>query len=337
MRWAWLSVVLVLMCARITLADSLENAIAAYDRGDYATALPIFRSYATDGDASAQFYLGRMYAAGFGVPQDDGEAVRRLRKAADQGLAEAQFWLARMYATGHLGVTQSYGEAVRWFRRAADQGFAEAQYHLGFLYTFGRGVTQSYAEAVRWFRKAADQGLAEAQYSLGVMFANGQGVPQDDGEAVRWFRRAADQGFAEAQYSLGVRYEIGKGVTQDDVAAYMWFDLAAAQGHEYARKNLGAVANWMTSPQIAKAQRLARSLRKALQTSKITSQSQPRAKRSQAHQIQELLTSIGYDPGAVNGIMGGKTRAAIQQFQQDKGLPAHGEPDDATLKAMNLK
>ena len=78
-----------------------------------------------------------MYAAGFGVPQDDGEAVRRLRKAADQGLAEAQFWLARMYATGHLGVTQSYGEAVRWFRRAADQGFAEAQYRLTLCGTNG--------------------------------------------------------------------------------------------------------------------------------------------------------------------------------------------------------
>ncbi len=48
-----------------------EDAKAAYDRGDYATALRLLRPLAELGNAAAQHYLGKMYADGMGVPQDD--------------------------------------------------------------------------------------------------------------------------------------------------------------------------------------------------------------------------------------------------------------------------
>jgi uncharacterized protein len=40
----------------------VEDGQAAYQIGDYATALEIFRSLAEQGNASAQFNLGVMYA-----------------------------------------------------------------------------------------------------------------------------------------------------------------------------------------------------------------------------------------------------------------------------------
>ena len=43
------------------------------------------RVQAEAGDASAQYILGLMYANGFGVPEDDDEAVRWYRMAAEQG------------------------------------------------------------------------------------------------------------------------------------------------------------------------------------------------------------------------------------------------------------
>ncbi len=55
---------------------------AAYNRGDYATALREFRALAVQGDAAAQTYLGVMYQIGQGVPQNHAEAVRWYRKAA---------------------------------------------------------------------------------------------------------------------------------------------------------------------------------------------------------------------------------------------------------------
>jgi len=51
-------------------AGPVEDAAAAYKRGDYATAMRLFRPLADEGDASAQVVLGFMYKRGQGVPQD---------------------------------------------------------------------------------------------------------------------------------------------------------------------------------------------------------------------------------------------------------------------------
>ena len=153
------------------------------------------------GDADAQFNLGRMYDTGRGVLQDDAEAVRWYRLAAEQGDVDAQFNLGAMYGTGR-GVLQDDAEAARWYRLAAEQGDADAQLNLGVMHDTGLGVFQDDAEAVRWYRLAAEQGDADAQFILGRMYGTGRGVLQDDAEAVRWYRLAAEQGQAEAQFNL---------------------------------------------------------------------------------------------------------------------------------------
>jgi len=109
---------------------------------------------------------------------------------AEQGDARAQFEVGRAYHLG-LGVPQDLTEAVRWARLAAAQGLAEAEYYVGYAYDNGDGVPQNFIEAVRLYRLAADQGLAEAQFNLGTMYANGDGVPQDDVQAYMWFKLAA--------------------------------------------------------------------------------------------------------------------------------------------------
>ncbi len=92
-----LAAVLLVMLVEPARAG-FDEGVAAYKRGDYATALEELRPLAEQGDAKAQFYLGAMYAKGKGVPQDYAEAVKWYRKAAAQGLAEAQNNLDLMYA-----------------------------------------------------------------------------------------------------------------------------------------------------------------------------------------------------------------------------------------------
>ena len=87
-------------------------------------------------------------------------------QVAEQGNAKAQFSLGKMYYEGQ-GVRQDYAEAVQWYRKAAEQGYAEAQFNLGNMYADGQGARQDYAQAVHWYRKAAEQGVAEAQYNFG--------------------------------------------------------------------------------------------------------------------------------------------------------------------------
>ncbi len=67
-----------------------DEAEAAYQRGDYATAIREFCPLAKQGHAKAQHNLGVMYENGQGVPQDDAEAVKWYHKAAEQGHATAQ-------------------------------------------------------------------------------------------------------------------------------------------------------------------------------------------------------------------------------------------------------
>jgi peptidoglycan hydrolase-like protein with peptidoglycan-binding domain len=56
---------------------------------------------------------------------------------------------------------------------------------------------------------------------------------------------------------------------------------------------------------------------------------------SQVSQIQQALNDAGLDAGPVDGKMGPKTKSALKQFQQQKGLQASGQADQQTLAALN--
>jgi TPR repeat protein len=98
------------------VAGPLENIDAAFEKGDFGTALRLIRPLAEQGNAVAQFNLAIIYARGRGVPQD-------------------------------------YATAVSWLRKSADQGDADAQNNLGFMYEMGRGVPQDFAAALSWFAR----------------------------------------------------------------------------------------------------------------------------------------------------------------------------------------
>jgi len=123
--------------------NSLDDGIAAYQQGNGKTALAHLQPLARQGDAEAQYYLGRLYYY------------------------------------DNTGVPQSYRTAARWFERSARQGHAAAQYKIGGMYFSGRGVAQNDRLTVKWWRLAAAQNHGETQNNLGALFANGRGVPRN--------------------------------------------------------------------------------------------------------------------------------------------------------------
>jgi TPR repeat protein len=178
-RRAMLAASFVLLAlSGFSAAGPLEGADAAYKRGNYATALQLFRPLAEKGNASAQSALGFMYEYAQGVPQD-------------------------------------YIAAEKWHRLAAEQGNALSQTRLGFIYQFGNGVPQNYAEAANWFRRAADQGRAVAQVVLGQMYYGGRGVPKDFIAAYMWLSLAAAQGDYDAARTLD---QVAKFMTDEQVS-----------------------------------------------------------------------------------------------------------------------
>ncbi len=94
---------------------------AAYEKGDYATALREWEPLAKAGGSAAQFNLGLLYYDGRGVPQD-------------------------------------FSAAARWFEQSADHGYVKAQHNLGAMFAVGKGVKRDPVQAYKWLSLCASTG-----------------------------------------------------------------------------------------------------------------------------------------------------------------------------------
>ena len=71
-----LALLAVLLGIPVAAAQTFDEAVAALERGDYATAMEGFRVHAEQGTAEAQLNLGLMYALGQGILKNEAEAAR---------------------------------------------------------------------------------------------------------------------------------------------------------------------------------------------------------------------------------------------------------------------
>jgi hypothetical protein len=188
----------LMLLANIGWAGDFAAGLEACNTGDYETALSEWTPLAEQGDARSQFGLGLLYANGWGVPQDD-------------------------------------ANALHWYELAASQGHAEAHYNIGVMYQNGWGVEQSDAEALEQITKAADGGFPAAHRALGHMYAGGMGVAQDMVQAYRWFETGAKLGDAQSGFDI---QELGSSMPADEIAtakeiAQTWIEEFRASHPDY--------------------------------------------------------------------------------------------------------
>jgi uncharacterized protein len=105
--------------------DDFRRGLTAFNTGDYATALQVWRPLAEKGEPRSQAGIGFMYHRGMGVRADDREAAAWLLRAAERGQAEGQLMLGMLYYYG-LGVAQSYVQAYAWCELAETNGNGDA-------------------------------------------------------------------------------------------------------------------------------------------------------------------------------------------------------------------
>ena len=120
MKRSYLLVLIACAALAVPAFADFAAGMAAYQKGDYATAAKDWEEEANAGNAEAQFNLGLLYLDGKGVAQD-------------------------------------YAEAAVWFRRAADQGYAKAQHNFGAMLGSGQGVRRDYESAYMWMSLCAAQ------------------------------------------------------------------------------------------------------------------------------------------------------------------------------------
>jgi hypothetical protein len=146
--------------------EQLARAKELLKASRFSEALPLFQRAAATGNPEALKYMGEIYASGWGVPQDDTQAVAWFRKAADAGNTLGMANLGVMYADGRGGLPKDEAQAVSWYRKAADAGEPLGMNNLGFMYETGRGVAKDLAQAASWYRRAAAAGNADAKAAL---------------------------------------------------------------------------------------------------------------------------------------------------------------------------
>src|SRR5262249_10536916 len=100
-----------------------------------------------------------IHALGNGGEGDYVRAAQLLRPLADQGDAQAEYYLGRSY---YLSSPEGAVEAAKWYKKAADQGNVMAQYNLGTAYREGVGVLRDVVAAHMWLNLAAAAGDQDA-------------------------------------------------------------------------------------------------------------------------------------------------------------------------------
>ena len=101
-----------------------DGAFDAYQRGDYAIAVPALRLLAANGSAEAQYMLGHAHEWGRGAEQDYRLAKAWYRRSAAAGDPLAPLALAEMAEAGKGGAPDLVS-AYAWYGLAAERAPAE--------------------------------------------------------------------------------------------------------------------------------------------------------------------------------------------------------------------
>src|SRR5436190_16696488 len=163
---------------------------------------------AEGGHPIAQWKLGRMYADGDGVAQDDLRAFEYFSRIANQHaedspsapqatvVANAFVALGRYYLSGipNSKIKSDPDRAREMFSYAASYfGNADAQYDLARLYLRSSGASRDdFRYGARWLGLAAQKGQHQAQALLGQMLFNGDQLPRRAARGLMWLTLARD-------------------------------------------------------------------------------------------------------------------------------------------------
>ena len=190
--------------------QAFRQGMDGYRSGNYKSSVEAFEYAAANGNPLARWKLGRMYAVGDGVAQDDYKAFRYFSQIVqnydeddsdrrDISVVSSAFVAIGVYSLNGIAKTEVRPDPQRAFEMfqyaALNFGNADAQYNLARLYLDGTDgvVLKDPRQAVRWLALAADKGHLQAEALLGHMLFNGfEGMPPQRAKGLMWLTMARD-------------------------------------------------------------------------------------------------------------------------------------------------
>lgn len=196
----------------LTPFQAFRNGARALRAGDVKSGIVALEYAAASGHPIAQWKLGRMYADGDGVKQDDLRAFEYFREIADAHADESpRTARARFVSNAFVALGSYYLEGIpkspvkadpdrarEMFTYAASYfGDPDAQYHLGRMYLEGHGGVKDAKQAARWLQLAANKGQHQAQALLGILLFKGEAVARQAARGLMWLTLARDAATAD--------------------------------------------------------------------------------------------------------------------------------------------
>jgi exopolysaccharide production negative regulator len=189
-------------------AAALKKPVAPTAIPDNSNSLTALQYAAEGGHPIAQWKLGRMYADGIGVAQDDVRAFEYFNRIASKHaedspsapqsaiVANAFVAVGRYYLNGipNSNIKSDPERAREMFSYAASYfGNADAQYDLARLYLKTPDASRDdFTYGARWLGLAAQKGQHQAQALLGQMLFNGDRLPRQAARGLMWLTLARD-------------------------------------------------------------------------------------------------------------------------------------------------
>ncbi len=186
---------------------ALNQAIEGLRAGDAASSIDALKYAAAGGQSLAQWKLGRMYAAGEGVPHDDAKAYDYFLQIVNNydedtasrreiGIVASAYVAVGVYSLNGLPQVQLKADVSRareLFHFAASTfGDSNAQYNLARIYLDAAGVKRDPRQAAGWLYLAAEKNHTESQALLGNLLFTGQGVQKNRARGLMYLTMAVE-------------------------------------------------------------------------------------------------------------------------------------------------
>ena len=141
-------------------------------------------------DASAFYTLGRAYQhAGWGLPVDDEEALKWMKKAADLGHPDAHHIIANAYYEGQHGVDIDMNKAIHHWKLAAIGGHEGARLNLGSMDYNDDNIDR----AMKHYIIAAKSGMNEALKEVREGYKDGHVTKDKYANTLRAFQVSVNE------------------------------------------------------------------------------------------------------------------------------------------------
>jgi len=317
---------------------------SAFNGGNYARAYQEFKQSADAGNSLAQFMMGRLYAEGRGVVEDNMAAYMWYDLAAGSGSRRAiaaRDSIAAQLDANELERAQDLAAQWRASRPGSGSAPAVAQdtpadtpinqpyslrnvqvalSNLGYAVGTPDGVIGPKSRAaIRAYQ--VDSGMpASGEPSIALHEKLQASLAQRSGQAKPAPQQTPTVGAAmvsEAQTELRQR----------------GYDITAITGTANA-ETTAAVRAYQADARLPVTGEISNDLMQQLRTARADSGA---IYRAQVKQVQTALNASGYTAGPPDGALGPKSRAAISRYQSDNNLAATGEVNAELLASLGIE